>query len=156
MVSLLFRNLIFTILQPGLVVGLIPYLLIQRTSNLEWNFNELNHLLGGIIFLIGFAILLLCVFRFATEGKGTISPADRTKELVIKGLYRFSRNPMYVGIILILIGQTIFVKSIYLLIYTILVFISFHIFIKYIEEPRLKRDFKDDYELYIRKVRRWL
>lgn len=106
--------------------------------------------------MFGFFIMLICIVRFATEGKGTLSPIDPTKKLVVKGLYNYSRNPMYVGVILLLVGEAFFWQSLMLAGYSTLVFIGFNLFIIFHEEPRLKRDFKDEYKAYCEKVRRWI
>lgn len=157
MLSLFIRNLIFTILQPGLVAGLIPLWItgVGINSKFEevWQF---HHYIGTIAFLNGFVIMLLCIISFAIKGRGTLSPVDPTKKLVISGLYYFSRNPMYVGVILILIGEAIFFQSANLLVYLLSVLVGFNIFVIHIEEPRLKKDFGKEYDLYCQKVRRWI
>ncbi len=155
--SLALRNFVFVVLQPGTVAGLVPYIIAKDDFRNAFSGTFLlHHYLGILIFLTGLFIMLHCVITFAVDGLGTISPADPTKRLVISGLYKFSRNPMYVGIIMILTGEVVFVRSVYLLIYTIVVFILFHLFVKYKEEPRLKRDFGQDYEMYCQTVRRWM
>lgn len=157
MLSLLLRNLIFTVLQPGVVTGLIPYLLLRNSGRTffpdSWT---IRHYVGALVMISGFSILLSCILRFATEGKGTISPVDPTKKLVAKGLYRYSRNPMYLGAMLALTGEAVFWQSLVLAIYAAIVFIGFNLFIILHEEPRLKRDFGAEYESYFQKVRRWL
>ena len=82
-----------------------------------------------------------CIIRFAVEGRGTLSPADPTKKLVISGLYKFSRNPMYVGVMMIIIGEAIFFRSTSLWIYSLFIFIAFNLFVMFIEEPLLLKDF---------------
>jgi protein-S-isoprenylcysteine O-methyltransferase Ste14 len=157
MFSLLLRNLFFTILQPGLITGLFPYLLLRNSGKDffpgAWT---VLHFAGAALMIFGFLILMICILRFATEGKGTLSPLDPTKKLVVKGLYRYSRNPMYVGAILLLIGEIVFWQSLVLAGYTTIVFIGFNLFIIFHEEPRLRRDFGTEYEMYCQKVRRWL
>lgn len=157
MFSLLVRNLIFTVLQPGLVAGLFPYLLLRSDYQAfwpeTWAFRQLT---GAGLFAFGFVILIVCIVRFATEGRGTLSPVDPTKKLVVKGLYRFSRNPMYVGVTSMLAGEILFWPSLKLAVYAAFVFAAFNLFIYFHEEPRLRRDFGADYEEYCRRVRRWL
>lgn len=104
----------------------------------------------------GTCILLNCVLRFATDGRGTISPIDPTKKLVIRGLYKYSRNPMYVGVMFIMIGEAVFIWSLALAIYAAIVFAAFNLFIVLHEEPRCRREFGSEYEDYYRRVRRWL
>ena len=157
MLSLFIRNLLFTILQPGLVAGLIPLWITGfRINNIFDEVWQLHHYIGTIAFLIGFVIMLWCIISFAVKGRGTLSPVDPTKKLVISGLYYFSRNPMYVGVILILIGEAVFFQSVELWIYSLFVFITFNIFTILVEEPRLRKDFGEEYNLYCQKVRRWI
>lgn len=157
MASLLLRNLLFTILQPGTVALLVPYLLLRGTGRsflpdswTEW------HVLGLIAGVIGLTILMICIWRFPVEGKGTISPIDPTKRLITGGLYGYSRNPMYLGVMLLLAGESLFWQSWTLAIYTLVLFAGFHLFILLHEEPRLKRVFGPEYDAYCFKVRRWL
>jgi protein-S-isoprenylcysteine O-methyltransferase Ste14 len=156
MISLYIKNIIFFILQPGLVVGLIPYLLIRNRLSpiLSGRFGVLDYF-GLVLILLGLHIALYCVYRFIIDGLGTLSPVHRTKALVVKGLYKYSRNPMYVGMLLILIGEFIIAKSVHLLAYTIVVGLAFHLFVIFVEEPRLTRDFKTEYLDYMNRVRRW-
>jgi protein-S-isoprenylcysteine O-methyltransferase Ste14 len=157
MISLLLRNLLFTILQPGLVAGLFPYLLLKlEGKTFLVNTWTIWQFAGIIVMFSGFFILIICILRFATEGKGTLSPIDPTKKLVIKGLYKYSRNPMYVGVVLLLIGEAVFWQSFVLAGYAVVVFVVFNLFIRFHEEPRLKKDFGTEYEQYLQKVRRWL
>lgn len=153
--SLLLRNLIFTVLQPGLVVGVVPYYILGGELPLSkpWQF----HTYGAfIVIVIGLIIMLRCIVQFASEGKGTLSPIDPTKRLVVRGLYRYSRNPMYVGVMMILVGEAIVTASPSLWIYLSIIFLAFNLFIMLHEEPRLRKDFGDDYLRYCEKVRRWL
>jgi protein-S-isoprenylcysteine O-methyltransferase Ste14 len=157
MLSLFLRNLLFTVLQPGLVTVLFPYLILIRESPqlFDGHFG-LIQFLGLFLFLIGAAVLFDCIIRFAMEGEGTLSPVDRTKKLVISGLYKYSRNPMYWGVMMILIGEALFFESGGLWIYLLFIFIAFTVFILLVEEPRLKKDFGEHYEEYRKKVRRWI
>jgi protein-S-isoprenylcysteine O-methyltransferase Ste14 len=157
MISLLIRNLLFTILQPGVVVFLVPYLILKYLGEPLWPTDwTIRHYLALVTAGLGIVIGLSCILRFATEGKGTISPLDPTTRLIVRGLYRHSRNPMYVGATLTLIGWTIFYWSPTLLIYSAVIFIGFNLFIRLHEEPRLRREFGDEYDAYTKKVRRWL
>ena len=157
MTSLFLRNLFFTILQPGLVAGLFPYLL--ASDKIRWRFDStfgMAQYAGMILFVFGWMLILYCIYRFAVEGHGTLSPADPTKNLVMKGIYQYSRNPMYIGVMGALIGASLFGSSITLIIYSGVIFLMFNVFILLVEEPRLKKDFGEPYLIYCRKVRRWL
>jgi len=155
--SLIFRNLFFTILQPGLVAGLFPYWILgSRFSETAKSSFKTFQYVATVIFIIGFAIMVYCIGLFAVKGRGTLSPADPTKKLVISGMYRYSRNPMYIGVMLMLIAEAIFFRSVNLWIYAFVVFIGFNLFILLHEEPRLTRVFGAEYEQYCKNVRRWL
>jgi protein-S-isoprenylcysteine O-methyltransferase Ste14 len=156
MTSLILRNLLFTILQPGIVVGVLPYLLLKGIwEEIVVPYWRAYHFIGAVAFGIGLAIMFACIAQFAVQGNGTLSPADPTKRLVVRGLYRFSRNPMYVGVVMSLVGESIFTKNIALCIYTAVVAIGFHLFVTRREEPRLRRDFGEEYIAYCNQARRW-
>lgn len=156
MASLFLRNLFFTLVQPGVVAILIPYFMMRKEIETIAGPFEMPRYLGTTMFFAGFVIMMLCIVDFAVKGKGTLSPADPTKKLVTTGLYRFSRNPMYVGLLVMLLGESVFFKSWILLSYSIAIFISFHFFIKLFEEPRLKKDFGREYFIYSDRVPRWI
>lgn len=154
--SLFFRNLFFAILQPGTVAGLMPWLLAREEWENVYSSSPVRWMAGLVVFLSGFAIMLACIVRFGTEGNGTLSPADPTKKLVTGGLYRYSRNPMYIGVTLMLIAESLLTGSIRLWLYSLVVFIAFNLFIFLHEEPRLIRAFGEEYLVYRKKVRRWV
>lgn len=157
MISLLLRNLFFTILQPGLVAGFIPYFILRNSDAKAFAIPfKWYQYISISVFVIGLLIMIHCILQFAFEGRGTLSPADPTKKLVIKGIYQYSRNPMYVGVILILMGETLFFTSKNLLAYTALIIFCFNLFIILVEEPRLQKDFGADYTNYCKKVGRWI
>ncbi len=157
MVALFFRNLLFTLLQPGMVAGVVPFLLLgeSRKTLFQWPPTGLQ-MVGMVVFFAGFAIMTDCIIRFAVFGKGTLSPADPTRHLVTNGLYRFTRNPMYVGVMAMLLGEAIYSGAMVLWIYAAAIFMAFHLFIVFREEPRLQKAFGASYQRYRQQVRRWL
>ena len=155
--SLILRNVLFTLLQPGIVAGFVPYLLVRnKLQSLISHPVQFLQYVGIVIGFLGILIMTHCIIRFATHGQGTLSPADPTKRLVISGLYHYSRNPMYVGVMLILVGEALFCQSLSLWVYSAVIFTAFQLFIVFWEEPRLKNDFGEEYVDYCRKVRRWV
>jgi protein-S-isoprenylcysteine O-methyltransferase Ste14 len=112
--------------------------------------------LGVIPVILGAAFALWVVLSFAFVGKGTPAPFDPTKKLVTEGLFKYSRNPMYLGAVLVLFGETIFFQSLQILVLTILFWIFFHVFVVYYEEPNLRQRFGGAYEKYLKTVPRWL
>jgi protein-S-isoprenylcysteine O-methyltransferase Ste14 len=110
---------------------------------------------GMIVTLAGVAVMVWCVASFATAGKGTPAPFDPPRRLVVRGPYRYVRNPMYVGAIIGLIGASLYFRSLALLGYTAVFWLAAHTFILMHEEPALRRSFGDDYAGYCRAVHRW-
>ncbi len=103
----------------------------------------------------GVAIYGWCAWDFTFAGRGTPAPIDPPKELVLRGLYRWSRNPMYVGVLSVLAGETVLFLSLPLLVYALLVLTMFQIFIVLYEEPHLRRTFGASYADYCSRVPRW-
>ncbi len=155
--SLFLSNLIFTVLQPGIVAGLLPMLLVRNLLNDTFTPHlGFHHYAGTTVSLAGLVVMLVCIVSFAVKGRGTLSPLDPARRLIVSGLYQYSRNPMYVGVMLILWGEAIFFRSASLGIYSCIIFGAFNAFIIFYEEPRLSKDFGVQYGDYQRRVRRWL
>jgi protein-S-isoprenylcysteine O-methyltransferase Ste14 len=112
-----------------------------------------------ILFLIpGIALvelLIRCVFDFAVHGKGTPAPIDPPSTLVLRGPYRFMRNPMYIAVTGLNLLQAALFRSPALAVYTPLLWLGFHLFVVFVEEPGLRKRFDTAYEEYCRKVPRW-
>jgi protein-S-isoprenylcysteine O-methyltransferase Ste14 len=155
--GLIIRNIFYVLVFPGTVTGVIPFAIAKNQFTDALNqFLSFPVFAGMVMYIAGLSILIYCVSKFITDGAGTLSPTNPTKQLVSKGLYRFSRNPMYIGVLSMLLGESLFCRSVSLLIYSILVFILFNAYVILFEEPRLKKDFGEDYLSYRRIVRRWL
>ena len=112
-------------------------------------------LAGMILGAAGAAVALWCVFAFAFIGRGTPAPFDPPRRLVIRGPYRFVRNPMYMGAGLALASAALFYESWPLLGYAGLFLLVTHLFVVLYEEPTLRRTFGQEYETYCGQVRRW-
>ena len=138
---------------PGMVAGYIPLALLRKGSFVD---TGVLSYLAFPLWLLGGIILLWSFWNFLHEGRGTPAPIDPPKELVAAGFYRYVRNPMYVGILLILIGHFLWFGFWSLLIYTAFAFIATHLFVTLYEEPTLKRKFGAAYEAYLHKVPRWI
>ena len=153
---LLLRSIFFTVIQPGTVTILIPYWLLSwRPKPFLSDHNSLR-VFGVPLIIIGAAGLLWCIWDFFSAGRGTIAPIDPPKHLVVRGLYRYLRNPMYVFVIMILVGEAIFFNSLSILIEAVGFFVVAHLFVMYYEEPTLHRMFGKSYEAYTENVGRWL
>jgi protein-S-isoprenylcysteine O-methyltransferase Ste14 len=147
------RSLLFLIVAPGMVAGYIPLELLRRGPKVE---TGIFAYLAFPLWFLGGMILLWSFWNFLAQGRGTPAPIDPPKELVAVGFYRYVRNPMYVGIFAMNIGHFLWFGYRNLLIYAIVVFIAFHIFVIYYEEPTLKRKFGVAYEEYRKRVPRWI
>jgi protein-S-isoprenylcysteine O-methyltransferase Ste14 len=148
---MLLRAIIAFLVCPGTVAILVPLLLVPWGEP-EWEF----HLVGLPILMLGFAALLWCVRDFYVAGKGTLAPWMPPRHLVVTGLYRYSRNPMYVSVLLILIGWALCFSLRSMWIYTLIVAIAFYVRVLMVEEPALARMHGEAWADYRQRVRRWL
>jgi protein-S-isoprenylcysteine O-methyltransferase Ste14 len=152
MAKTLVKTLIFTILVPGMVAVAVPYWLLgsgARPDSSWWP-------VGVLLIAPGVALYLSCAWAFVTAGQGTPAPIDPPRRLVATGLYRMVRNPMYVGVVLILLGESIVFASLTLLGYAVLVWLCCHLFVVLYEEPALRRNFGASYKEYCKSVPRWI
>jgi len=148
--------LIFTIFVTGFVSIGVPYLLVSSGGGPSSSEIQGFRFIGFVPIALGAAMYLRCAWDFTFAGKGTPAVWDPPKRLVSRGLYRFVRNPMYVGIELILAGEAVAFTSLILAAYAALVWLWFHLFVVYYEEPTLKKKFGAAYEDYCRVVPRWI
>jgi protein-S-isoprenylcysteine O-methyltransferase Ste14 len=152
---LVVRTITYASLFVGLVLICLPGNLLSQFGIVRPSAIKLEQVTGITIGVIGAGIALWCVVTFTFVGKGTPAPFDPPRRLVMKGPYRFIRNPMYIGADLVLVGAALFYKSILLLGYAALFILVAHIFVVFYEEPTLRRTFGKEYETYCRNVRRW-
>ena len=150
--ALLLKNLLFTVLVPGTVAVLLPWSIAgDRAPATGWPAAPAVALLA-----LGAAVYAWCVWDFASFGRGTPAPLDAPKKLVVRGLYRFSRNPMYVGVLTVILGWAAFFRAPVLVAYAALVAACFQAFVVLYEEPHLRRVFGEEYAAYSSRVGRWL
>src|SRR5881628_2486660 len=116
----------------------------------------LTQVVGLTVVMLGAALALWCILTFVFVGRGTPAPFDPPRQLVVRGPYRYVRNPMYIGAGMTLAGAALYYESLSILFYTGLFFLITHLFVVLYEEPTLRRTFGDKYEAYFRRVRRWL
>jgi protein-S-isoprenylcysteine O-methyltransferase Ste14 len=150
------KTLLFTIVVPGTVTILIPGLLLGwGSAPAAFDIGPLRWL-GLVPLLVGAGFYLRCAWDFVVAGRGTPAPIDAPKHLVVRGLYRLVRNPMYVGVLLCVCGEALLFGSARLLWYAALLFVCFHTFVTVYEEPTLRRLFGASYEQYCVAVPRWV
>jgi len=149
------RAVTYAVLFIGLVLIYVPARLLSWSGIVRPEVIEASQIAGMVIGTVGAALVLWCIYTFATIGKGTPAPFDPPRRLVIQGPYRFVRNPIYIGAGLALAGAALFYESLSLLGYAGIFFIATHFLVVWYEEPTLQRTFGQDYEVYCRHVRRW-
>src|SRR5215472_14924210 len=146
---------VFLVLAPGTLAVYVP-----------WTFTRWHvappllgflpfRVIGAVLIALGLPVLLDSFARFAIQGLGTPAPIAPPKHLVVTGLYRYVRNPMYVAVVSLIFGQGLFFGSASVLEYGLVVWLGFHIFVLAYEEPTLRRKFGDDYKDFCANVRRW-
>jgi protein-S-isoprenylcysteine O-methyltransferase Ste14 len=147
-------SLAFLLVAPGVVAGLVPWLITGWEVDEELAWVPLQ-VLGGLLIAAGVAVLLHAFARFVVEGLGTPAPVAPTEKLVVGGLYRHVRNPMYVAVASTIIGQALVLGRPVLLAYAALFMATVAAFVHLYEEPTLTRQFGDDYTRYRRAVPAW-
>jgi protein-S-isoprenylcysteine O-methyltransferase Ste14 len=154
-VSLTLSSLLWTILLPGVVSGYLPWAFFGVRDTVV-NPGSPQQLLGLLFILAGAALLVACIVEFARSGRGTLSPVDPPKHLVVRGLYRYVRNPMYLSVTAILLGEVMLTRSGALALYWLIWFVVVNAFVIGYEEPTLRVQFGESYEEYLRTVGRWI
>ncbi len=151
-VVLLLKNLLFTFVVPGTVAVYVPLSLAEDLAidSGSWT------IAAWPLLVLGCAIYAWCVWDFASFGRGTPAPIDAPSKLVVRGLYRYSRNPMYVGVLTVILGQAALFEAPRILLWGLGVGVCFHLFVLLYEEPHLARVFGASYEEYRSRVGRWL
>lgn len=153
---LFLRSLFFALVVPGSVTLLIPhYILSGRGGITVPRWGGLQYV-GMVAIAAGAAVLIRCIVDFARMGRGTLVPFDAPRQLVVRGLYRYVRNPMYVGVLGMLLGEVALFQSVALLTYTAIWFLIVNSFVLFYEEPALRAQFGESYVQYRRSVGRWI
>jgi protein-S-isoprenylcysteine O-methyltransferase Ste14 len=143
----------FLLLAPGVAAGLIPWLL----TGWEMEAAPLPvRTIGGALIGLGAAFLLHAFYRFVVEGLGTPAPVAPPEHLVVGGVYRHVRNPMYIAVASTIVGQALLLGQFELLVYAALFGVLVFCFVHFYEEPTLARQFGSSYEEYRRAVPGWL
>ena len=148
---MLLRALTAFLMVPVIVTGVVPYILATHDS-----YKAEGSSFGFLILGFGLAILLCCVRDFYVSGKGTLAPWDPPKKLVTVGLYQYTRNPMYVGVIFILLGWVVITASPIVFGFTLCLSLAFHLWVKIHEEPWAEKNFTSEWVTYKNNVPRWL
>lgn len=147
---------------PVLVLIVVPILIVVLTNSLNpgWSLDGslvvIPILLGMLFIAIGLRLLIATISLFIKHGEGTLAPWDPTQQLVIKGIYRYVRNPMHLGVFLVLYGEGLALGSAPILIFVSVVFVLHLFYIPFSEERGLERRFEEDFLTYKNNVPRWI
>ena len=144
---------------PFMVSIVIPVLIYQRSKPwfpLDQLPDLWTKILGGLFLLLGLFLFVKSIDLFIRIGKGTLAPWNPTRHIVVKSLYRYMRNPMLLGVNLILLGEALLFRSGHLLIWNLSFLILNHFYFIYKEEPDLEKRFGEEYLEYCRNVPRWI
>ncbi|UCF62459.1 MAG: isoprenylcysteine carboxylmethyltransferase family protein [Anaerolineaceae bacterium] len=145
-----------TILVPCIIHFLVPYLILQATSESAPSQLGLIEVGSVILAVIGISMVIWVSITFVRRGKGTAAPIVPPKEFVAIGLFRFVRNPMYVGLLLVIFAEAVFFRSAWILLYGSLLWLATHSYTVLIEEPELERRFGATYRNYRSTTPRWI
>lgn len=148
---LFIRALLAFLALPAVVAGLVPALMVRGRG-----VDATAAPFAAALLAAGGVLLVWCVRDFYVAGRGTLAPWDPPRRLVVVGLYRFVRNPMYLAVAAILSGWALLFRSPGLAVYLAMVMVAFHLRVVGSEEPRLKALFGTDWDDYCRTVRRWI
>ena len=151
---------LFSLILPVTVTVIIPVLAILGFNNHLLAFDSALSgamlVSGAFLIVLGLGFVIYTNQAFFRIGKGTLAPWDPPKKLVVAGAYRYVRNPMISGVLMIVLGETLIFASIELFALFVLFFIVNHVYFVYSEEPGLVKRFGDDYILYKKNVPRWV
>jgi|SRR3984885_4628891 len=147
---------VFLVIAPGFVAGLVPWWISRWRIPAPFLGMQLVRVIGAALAGLGAVVLLDSFVRFALQGLGTPAPVFPTRHLVVGGLYRYVRNPMYLAVLITILGQGLIFGNATLLEYGGLVFLLFQAFVLFYEEPALRASFGSEYKFYCAQVPRWL
>lgn len=147
---------VFLVIAPGTVAGYVPWLICRWQVGPPLLGISLFRVTGVLLILTGLPVLLDSFARFAIQGLGTPAPVFPTRHLVVSGLFRYLRNPMYVAVLSLILGQGLVFGNSRVLEYGIAVWLGFGLFVLFYEEPTLRRTFGAEYEEFCANVPRWI
>lgn len=146
---------VFFVLAPGVVAGLVPWWLTGWRTGDPLPYWAPLRVLGAALIAAGLFVLVQAFARFVSEGVGTPAPVAPPQRLVVGGLYRYVRNPMYLAVLAIIVGQALGLGQLGLLLYAVVVALAFIGFVRGYEEPTLRDKFGPSYDAYRRAVPGW-
>src|SRR6185436_15500312 len=154
-IAAILGSAVFLVVAPGTLAAYVPWTLSRwHMAPPLLGFFPFR-VIGGLLIALGLPVLLDSFARFAIQGLGTPAPIAPPQHLVVTGLYRYVRNPMYVAVTSLIFGQGLLFGNVSILEYGLVVWLGFHIFVLVYEDPTLRDRFGDDYKAFCANVRRW-
>jgi len=147
---------LFFVVAPFTLAGLVPWWVTHWEFRPAFFGVDLTRILGGMLIIAGVPGVVDSFARFALEGLGTPAPVAPPQKLVVTGLYRYVRNPIYIALVAVILGQALLFGDERLLWYGALLWLFFHVWVVVIEEPTLKQTFGAEYESFRNNVPRWI
>jgi protein-S-isoprenylcysteine O-methyltransferase Ste14 len=147
---------IFLVVAPGIVAGYVPWRICRWHVEAPLLGISSLRLVGVLLIAAGLTVLSDSFARFALQGLGTPAPIFPTRHLVVSGLFRYVRNPMYIAVVSLILGQGLFFGSLLILEYGVAVFVGFYLFVLIYEEPTLLKSYGREYEEFSANVPRWI
>jgi protein-S-isoprenylcysteine O-methyltransferase Ste14 len=152
---ILIRALTYATLFVGFLLVFLPAQLLRWSGVTRPSGIGVSQIAGAGLVLLGAALAISCIVTFVVAGRGTPAPFDPPRRLVTRGPYRFVRNPMYLGAVIVLGGAGVYYGSAPLIGYALAFLVATHLFVRGYEEPALRAAFGEEYETYCRRVKRW-
>jgi len=152
----IFGSALFLVIAPGVLSGLVPWRISGWRRLPPLLHFSLFRPIGVLLIVAGIPVLLDSFARFALQGHGTPAPIAPPQQLVVTGLYRYVRNPMYVAVLWLIVGQGLLLGNVSVLEYGFVVWVGFTLFVIGYEEPALRRSFGDEYRTFCANVHRWI
>jgi protein-S-isoprenylcysteine O-methyltransferase Ste14 len=147
---------LFLVIAPGIGAGLVPWWISRwKVQAPLFGFPPIR-ILGVILIVLGTPVVLDSFARFALQGLGTPAPVFPTLHLVVKGFYRYVRNPIYLAVVSVILGEGMILGNVNLLAYGVLAWLSTHLFVLAYEEPTLRKTFGAEYDAFCANVPRWV
>jgi protein-S-isoprenylcysteine O-methyltransferase Ste14 len=147
---------IFLVIAPGIVAGYVPWRICRWHVEAPLLGTSSLRVVGVWLIAAGLPVLLDSFTRFALNGLGTPAPILPTRHLVVTGLYRYVRNPMYIAVVSLILGQGLFFGGVLVLEYGVAVWVAFYLFVLIYEEPTLRKSYGPEYEVFCANVPRWI
>jgi len=147
---------LFLVVAPGILAGYVPWRITGWHVGVPLLGTSSFRLVGVLLIAAGLPVLLDSFTRFALQGLGTPAPIFPTRHLVVSGLYQYVRNPIYVAVVSLILGQGLFFGSVRVLEYGIAVWVFFHLAVLLYEEPTLRKSYGVEYEDFCANVPRWI